>query len=681
MIERVNFWGVPPPWHLLGYVVPMGCAAVLLLRLYLRARLWRQVGLPERRWDQVGRRLGRVLRYAVVQVKVLRQTYAGLMHVAIAWGFFVFFLGTAIATIDADFVRILRGPAYLVFKVVLDVFTLVALGGLILAAYRRFVQRPDRLSLTRSFSLSLLVVFLVIGTGLVTESLRLAAVARDPALQPGWQFAHAWWTPAGWLTAQIWRGLDVSSAALSRLHLFAWLSHVGLVGLFFVMLPVGPLLHAVTAPLNVFFSPLDRPPGRLAPAPDAAGGTGTLKDFTWAQLMQGDACTECGRCQDVCPAYAAGQPLSPKRIILSIKESLAAAGRAVRNGGGGNGAPAFAGPVVEEKTAWVCTTCRACASECPVLIEHVDAIVGIRRYLLAQQRADNQLTTALGHLRRYGNSFGKSDKQRARWTTGLDFKPKDIRKEPARSLWFVGDYASYSPALTDITLATARVFRRAGIDFGLLYDAERNAGNDVRRAGEEGLFELLAQKNRAAMEKCEYQEIITTDPHTYNTLRNEYAWNGRRVPVRHYTEVLDQALGEGSLRVARRLGYAVTYHDPCYLGRYNHVYDPPRRVLEAIGCRVVEMPRNRDRALCCGAGGGRIWMDEGPMRERPSESRVREAAQLEGVSYLVVACPKDLTMYRDAVKTAGLEGRLVVKDLIELVEEAIGTQSRATNSG
>lgn len=672
MIERINFWGIPYGVHFLGYVVPMACAAVLGWRVWARARLWWKVGRADRRWDHLGLRLQRVLQYAIAQVKVLRQRFPGFAHVAIAWGFFVFFLGTALATIDADFVRFLKGHVYLAFKILLDIFTALALIGIVLAAYRRFVQRPERLTLSKTFALSLGLVFLVVFSGLLTESLRLAAVAENPARQPGWTPTLAWWTPTGWITAQLWLGAGLSPETIDGLHLAAWLAHVGLVGLLFVMIPIGPLLHMLSAPLNIFFAPVDRPRGRAVPAaPTDGDGAGTLQAFTWVQLMQGDACTECGRCQDACPAHGAGQSLSPKKLVLAIKDSLAPTARALQANGSreGNGLPAFIGGAVEDQTAWSCTTCRACVTECPVLIEHVDTILDMRRYLLAQQRADNQLTTALGNLRRYGNSFGKSDKQRAKWTTGLDFKIKDIRKQSAKTLWFAGDYASYSPALTEATLATARVFQRAGIDFAILYDAERNAGNDVRRTGEEGLFELLAQKNAAVMGKCEFQEIVTTDPHTYNTLKNEYPWDGRNVPILHYSELIDRALAEGTLPIRRKLDLAVTYHDPCYLGRYNDVYDAPRRVLQAIGCRLVEMPRNRDRALCCGAGGGRIWMDEGQMTERPSESRAREAAALDGVDVFVVACPKDLTMYRDAVKTAGLEGRIVVKDLIELVEE------------
>jgi Fe-S oxidoreductase len=215
------------------------------------------------------------------------------------------------------------------------------------------------------------------------------------------------------------------------------------------------------------------------------------------------------------------------------------------------------------------------------------------------------------------------------------------------------------------------VFQKAGIDFGLLYDAERNAGNDVRRVGEEGLFELLAMKNKAALDNCEFAEIVTTDPHTYNTLKNEYAVNGTSPSIYHYTEVLNRAIVSGQLPIQHQLDYEVTFHDPCYLGRYNGIYDAPRRVLEAIGCQVIEMPRNRDRSLCCGAGGGRIWMEEKGIKERPSEIRIREAISLGKVRYFVVACPKDVTMFRDAVKAVGQEGAIEVKDIIELVEEAL----------
>ena len=239
-------------------------------------------------------------------------------------------------------------------------------------------------------------------------------------------------------------------------------------------------------------------------------------------------------------------------------------------------------------------------------------------------------------------------------------------------LWYLGDFASYHSGLSEITRKTAHVLQAAGVDFGILYEGEKNSGNDVRRVGEEGLFEMLVEENVAALEKASYEAIVTTDPHTYNTLKNEYPpeINGSR-PILHYAQLLDSLLSSGQLRLSKKLGLRVTYHDPCYLGRYNGIYEAPRRVIEATGCELVEMPRNREHGFCCGAGGGRIWMEETETGERPSESRIKEACTLQEVDTFVVACPKDFTMYADAVKTTGQEQTLVVRDLIDLVYEAL----------
>jgi Fe-S oxidoreductase len=252
------------------------------------------------------------------------------------------------------------------------------------------------------------------------------------------------------------------------------------------------------------------------------------------------------------------------------------------------------------------------------------------------------------------------------------FEIKDARKEPVEYLWFVGDYASFDPRVQEVTQAAARLFHRAGLDFGILYDTEQNAGNDIRRLGEEGLFEMLRDKNLEALDSAQFETIVTTDPHTYFVLKHEYGLDGK---VKHYTEVLDELISSGRLEVARNPGARVTYHDPCYLGRYGGVYDAPRGVLEQLGLELVEMPRNRSSAYCCGAGGGQIWMeDTSSGGERPAESRVREAAGLSGVTTMVVACPKDLVMFRDALKTADLEGSLVIRDIAELVAEAMSVE-------
>jgi Fe-S oxidoreductase len=696
MPVRVDFWGIPHDWiapEIFVYTI-MGLASlILLIRLYRRARWWWRVGRPAMRWDKLHVRLGRLINYAVVQTRVLSQRYPGVMHIGIAWGFFVFFMGTALATLDSHFFKFLEGNIYLLYKFVLDTFTVFFFIGAAMAAYRRFIQRPSRLTLKSGFTWSLVLIVVIVAGGLVVESLRLAVE------QPTW----AWASPAGWALAQLWIGTGASDATLLGWHTVVWTFHLGTVALLFVILPAGTLLHILTGPFNVFFSKTDRPVGELAPiAQDAQGEpiyASTLSDLTWKQLLDGDACTECGRCQDACPAVAAGKSLSPKQVILELRDALHRDGPALAkaNGKSNPGSP-LVGEAITDEVLWSCTTCGACVHECPVLIEHVDTIVDMRRNLVIEGQVDAELQDALANLARYGNSFGKSGRARARWTRAIDgmvkdlhtkeeldeaamaflrkggdvFEIKDARKEPVQYLWFVGDYASYSAGVTDVTQITAQVFQIAGLDFGIMYDGEQNAGNDARRAGEEGLFEMLVENNVAAFNDCDYQAIVTTDPHSYNTLKNEYPpeINGSR-SVLHYAELLDQLIASGQLKLNHKLGYKVTYHDPCYLGRYNGIYDAPRRVIEATGCKLVEMPRHKSRGFCCGAGGGRIWMEEGEVTERPSESRIREAAELEGVTSFVVACPKDITMYRDAVKTTGFEERLVVKDLIELVYEAL----------
>jgi len=673
MPERIDFWGIPQSWRpdILVYTIMGVATLILLFRFYNLASLWRRIGRSEMRWDKVHLRLWLLIRYAIVQTRVLSQRYPGILHIALAWSFFVFFLGTALATIDSHFIKFLEGNPYLLYKFVLDAFTVLFLVGAVLVGHRRLIQKPARLTLQSRFTWSLAMIIGIVIGGLLTESFRLAVD------QPEW----ALWTPAGWLIAQIWINSGATTEALTNWHNGIWALHLMTVAILFVTLPVSNLLHIFTSPLNVFFSKIDRPAGRIKPIDENTQGepifASSLSDLTWKQLLDSDACTECGRCQEACPSYAAGTLLNPKQVILSIRDTLHRDGLllAAHKGVSGNGKPksgTLVGTVIQESMLWSCTTCGACVRECPVLIEHVDTIIDFRRNLVIEGELDGMLQDALTNLGRYGNSFGQSERMRARWTQPLQPKIKDIRKEDAEYLWFVGDFASYSASLADITQKTAEVFQKAGLDFGILYDGERNAGNDIRRVGEEGLFEMLVEKNTAVLGKCQFKTIVTTDPHSYNTLKNEYPANGNGIhPVLHYSELLDELITNGKLKFSKKLGYSVTYHDPCYLGRYNSVYDAPRRVITATGCKLIEMPRHRDHTFCCGAGGGRIWMEEGTVNERPSEGRIHEAVALDDVSIFVVTCPKDVTMFHDAVKTTGQVDRIQVKDLIELVYEAL----------
>jgi Fe-S oxidoreductase len=519
-----------------------------------------------------------------------------------------------------------------------------------MAIQRRYGTRPERLANFPAKKLAgddlyvLVMLSFIVLSGYLTEGLRLAVT------QPEW----AVWSPIGNAIAQLF--LSLGDPTNQTLHLVIWSLHILTAFGALLSIPFTKLFHILSVPLNVYFRSLE-PAGKL-PAAVMEGGMGVKewKQFTWKQLLDFESCTRCGRCQDVCPAYASAKILSPRNMMSKLEDHLWSNGRVLH------------GDVISPDELWACTTCRACVEVCPAFIDHVTTFVDMRRHLVDLGSMDKMLQDALANLGRYGNSFGQSDRMRAKWTQGVLPAVKDARREEVEYLWFVGDYASYNATLTDVTRRTAEVFSKIGLSFGILFDAERNAGNDVRRVGEEGLFEMLVGKNQQAFAKAKFRTIVTTDPHTYNTLKNEYPEMGK---VLHYAELLDQMIASGQIKFSKKLGYKVTYHDPCYLGRYNGIYDAPRRVLEATGCEIVEMPRNRDRAFCCGAGGGRIWMDEKDVKDRPSESRVREAAALPGVEAFVVACPKDLTMFKDAVKTTGNEQNLVVKDLIDLVAEAL----------
>lgn len=663
MPEHVEYWGIPHQWgspNILVYTVMFLAGAILILRFYLRARIWWKVGRPAALWNKLHLRIWNVIKYAVIQTKVLKQKYPGVMHVALAWSFFVFFLGTALATINTHFFKFLTGSVFSVYKLTLDVFTIVFLVGAVMAIYRRYVTKPDRLTYQPQFTWTLILLVIIVLGGITTESLRLAVE------QP----INKAWSPVGWVLAQGFLATGATAETLTNIHLVIWLIHLLTAAAALITLPVGSLLHVLTGPINIFFAELDRPLGTLPPTPTDQKGVPVyvhkLSDLTWKQILNGDACTECGRCQDACPAFGAGYPLNPKEIMLGIREILQE----------GNKHPdgydqiLLENSKISKEVLWSCTTCAACIAECPVMIDHIDTIVEIRRHMVIEGWIDSELQDALTSLGQYGNSFGQSPRKRAQWASEIDPPVKDAIREPVEYLWFVGDYASYNSSLVDLTAKTAKVFQKAGLDFGVMFKGENHSGNDVRRVGEEGLFEMLVEKNMKALNRAQYQAIVTTDPHTYNTLLNEYPFNEPQ-KIYHYSELLLMLIRDGKLKINNPLNRRVTYHDPCYLGRYNGIYDAPRELIKLTGCELVEMPRCRDQALCCGAGGGRIWMEEGKVEERPSENRIKEAAALEGVDDFVIACPKDYTMYQDAVKTTGHENDLFIKDLIDLVAEAL----------
>lgn len=629
-------------------------------------------GQPSGPFKQWGERIESLIVFVGGQLRLFRFLIPGTAHFFIFWGFLILFLTILQAILEG--VLAFASPGFVLplvgrfgpLALLQDLVVILVMAAVIYGLYMRLIANPERYKGSHKSEgvVVLLFIFTIMLSLPVINGVRIN-LGEDPISA---------WRPVSRLVGGLLAGLPEGTQKV--IGEIAYWIHLSVVLVFLTKLPGGKHFHVVTSIPAVLLRNLE-PPGRLPPAPEFDGDVGVkeVERFRWRQMLDFYTCTECGRCQEVCPAYASGLPLSPKLLIMGLRDNLMARGAVLRS----NSSPgetilskALVGDVIAEEVIWACTTCYACDQECPLFVEHVAPIVDMRRHLVIEGRVDESLQMALDNLGRYGNSFGQSERARAKWTKGTEPKIKDTRKEEVEYLWFVGDYASYSTSLTDITRKTAEVFQQAGLDFGIMYEGERNSGNDVRRVGEEGLFEMLVEKNAISMNKSSFQTIITTDPHTYNALKNEYPQNGNgHYPVLHYTELLDRMITSGQLTFSKKLGYRVTYHDPCYLGRYNGVYSAPRHVIEATGCTLVEMPRNRTRALCCGAGGGRIWMDEGEVEERPSESRIREAVGLDGVEIFVTACPKDVVMYQDAVKTTGEEHRLAVKDLIELVYEAL----------
>ena len=691
METRELFWEISSLGHTLFFIVAGSamavCAAGVAWHVWRYARA-RRSPVPVHPWRGLRRMLTDVVSQRTVR---RRDRAAGHAHTPIMYGFLLLLAATSIITVEYDISEPLfgftfwHGTFYLVFSLIADLAGLGLIAGVVYMMWRRWQIRPAKLAYRRDYrgetalragarawlrddALFLWALLLIGLTGFLQEGVRLAQE------QPPWGV----WSPVGWALAQVMLGLGMDEAAAAAVRRANWWIH-GVAALAFIAaIPWTKAKHliAVLGSLSTRDAHALRRLPRPAPADDADDaapeiGIGNIAQFSWKDLLNFDACTKCGRCHEACPATASGAPLSPRDLILDLRAHAARA--ALRPGTAG---PALIGEVIGAETLWSCRSCGACMEVCPVGIEHPTMIVQMRRQLVEDGAMDQQLRDTLDMIANRGNSFGESPRGRGGWTAALEFPVKDIRAEPAEHLWFVGDYASYDPRNQEVSRTVARLFRAAGVDFGLLYESERTAGNDVRRVGEEGLFESLAEHNLTAMaEAQQFGSIVTTDPHSYNTIRNEYPDFGEVAPIRHYTSVLAELLESGRLTVTKPLGKRVTLHDPCHLGRLNGHYDEPRRVLELIGCELVDMPRCRDNSFCCGAGGGRIWMPDPVGKERPSENRMHEAASLGSLDAFVVCCPKDMTMFEDARKTSGHESDFVVQDLAELVAEAIDLKS------
>src|SRR5881397_3615692 len=653
---RDTFWNVPGWAQVALYVGGLVAIAIFTYGLWQRVTLWRR-GLPEDRFDRIPERIGRVLTHALGQVRTLSQAYPGVMHAIMFWGFLALFMGTVLATIDYDITlpffdyKLLRGPFYLAYETVLDLFGLFFVLGLGMALWRRFVLRPERIDPTARFA-GLLALLLVINvTGFVMEACRLAAV------RPAW----APWSPVGWLLGQGMLAAGMSERALRATHLAVWLFHAAVSLAFVALVPYSYFVHLITTPLNIFFAKLG-PRGAIAPIANIEEaetfGVSTLAEFSWKRRLDFDACVECGRCQAACPAWLAGTALSPKQIIVKLKRHMH-----------GELPGPIHGQLIKADELWACTTCMACVQECPAFIDIVDTIIDLRRYLaLSEGALPSTAPQSLQNIQRAGNPWGLPAGERLAWAQGLDVPLMETDRE-VEYLYWVGCSASYDKRNQAIARAVVKILKAAGVSFGVMPE-ERCHAEVGRRLGEEYLYQTVAQENVDAIKQYRFGKVITHCPHCFNTIKNEFPQFGGSYEVLHHSQVIEELIAAGRIKPTKTLDASIAFHDSSYLGRYNGITEAPRAVAKAVpGIRLVELPRSRERGLCCGGGGGHMWM-EVKAQKRVNLIRVEEVLDAK-VNVVATGCPFCLAMLDLGRKVKGAEETLAVKDVSELVAESL----------
>ncbi len=678
---REVFWNIQYSW--LVYVLMVPTLAVFAWGFWLKIRRWR-AGQPAVRFDRLGERLQLFLRNAVGQGRTLRSRYAGLFHSLVYTGFIVLFLATTVVAIHHDTpLHLMKGHFYLIFQsLIVDVFGLFVLVGVALAAVRRWVSKPAELVYTDEASRILVAIFVMAFTGFMVEGWRIA-VTDD---------VWAAWSPVGNLFA---RASDpfMSDAAMQTGHVVIWWFHLAVAFGFIAWVPFSKMSHVVTAPLNIFTANLDGYGGSLKAIDFETAerfGINHLGDFTWKDLLDFDACTECGRCTDVCPANAVGKSLSPRDIILDLQALMHKRGDSLLASGNGNGnGDAELLPIIDQKTAvspealFSCTTCAACMEACPVHIEHLPKIVDARRHLVMEE-ADfpEGMMDMMNSLEQRKHPFAGTQFSRVDWTEGLDIDVMADMDDPnqAEVLMWVGCGGALVERNRNTVRATAKLLKQAGVKFAILGREESCSGDPARRVGNEFLFEMLAKGNVETLDRYGVRKVVTSCPHCFNSFKNEYPQFGGSYEVYHHTQFLDQLLASGRLNGAdaatggANAGETITFHDPCYLGRHNGEYDAPRNLLAKVGgARQVEMKRSRNQSFCCGGGGGMAFVDE-PSDQRVNQERAQEAVDT-GADVVAVGCPFCATMLDDGVNARRGDRDVKVKDVAELLWDAVGETS------
>ena len=690
--QREVFGHIPHALEIGHYVLSVLAVVFLAYGIYRRFNVWRMGKIEGREgafkpgikgmledvfllmespsvMSNYFKRLWRFIRDGALQLRPLRELYPGLMHILIFWGIAILLVGALVDAAD-HYISLFLSPAlhfnkgifYIGFSVFLEFVGLGFVLGPAIAIFRRYIQRPSGLSDTKGEDALVLGLLLFVGlSGFLLEGL------GQVIDQPAW----GEYSFVGFGVAAVLKQLGIGSS----LYVPVWFMHQVTALGFIAIIPYTKLFHIITSSMTLYLAPVDEAKGALSTPFSLKEmmeattevqfklGADQIEDFTFSQLVSLDGCTRCGRCQDNCPAFIAERPLSPKELIQDLKKHLLEKAQALAKGQ--EPKPLHEG-AIKADTLWSCTTCRNCIEHCPVGIQHIPFIIDLRRSLVGESKIDKLQRQALMNTTNNYNPWGIAFSDRAAWAA--DLKIPRASEGDFEYLYFVGCAATYDQRAQKISHAMVKILRAAGIKFAIMGEQEKCCGEWARRLGEESLFQTLVMENTEVMNQAGVKKIITACPHCFTTLKDEYATLGGKYEVYHQSQLVSEWVRSGKIAMKKELDLKVAYHDSCYLGRYNDIYDEPRSLIQAIPkTRLVEIERHHNKSFCCGAGGGGMWA-EFEKGGKPNQLRL-EMALKSDPGMIVTACPYCLTMFEDAMKVKDIEGKIQLKDVVELVAE------------
>ncbi len=658
---REVMWNISHGWVM--YVLLVPTLWIAGYGVYRRLRCWR-LGKPAGCFDRPKERFRQLWNQALLQRRTMRNRYAGVFHAFLFWGMVTLTAATTVVFIHHDFgMPLMRGSFYLYFQsLFVDVMGALAIVGVLMAGYRRWIRKPSGLVYNDEATWILVVSLVILTSGFLVEGWRIA-VTEDP-----WGM----WSPFGYLVARASQSF-LSDSVLQQAHWLFWWGHLGLAFGLIAWAPYTKLLHPLTAVLNLYTARLDPVGGSLKSIDfesDEPFGVNQLSGFTWKDLLDLDACTECGRCTDACPAHAVGKALSPRDIVLDLRNEMHVNGVLAPSADDESKGLVERLPALDADRLWECTTCAACVEACPVSIEQLPKIVDLRRYQVMEEAAmPEPVQAALNSLETRGHPFSGSRSSRLDWTEGLDVPIWGEGAEEPEVLLWVGCGGALVERNQKSTRALSQLLSRAGVRFAILGKSEKCTGDPARRIGNEFLFEQLAQENIAALESRKVKKVVTACPHCFNSFKNEYPRLGAKFEVEHHTAYLGKLIESGRLKIKADDLRRITFHDPCYLSRHNGITEEPRDILNRVSSGgLLDPERSGRNSFCCGGGGGMSFLDE-PAGQRVNQERSRELLST-GANTVAVGCPFCTTMLEDGVNAQAEGNEVPVKEISELLLEA-----------